>query len=119
MSRPLFARRYTVPSRIPPVAALLAAFAVSACGSTGPGKSYDPPTTEFAAALNIETPPPVTEEQAMAIAAEAAGGTAISVDQEMEGGELLYEVQVRTPNGDMEVEVFASNGGVAEIEPAD
>jgi hypothetical protein len=32
---------------------------------------------------------------------------------------MIYEVQVRTPNGDMEVEVFASNGGVAEIEPAD
>ena len=55
----------------------------------------------------------------MAIAAEAAGGTATGVEQEIEGGELLYEVQVQTPSGDKEVEVFASNGGVAEIEPAD
>jgi uncharacterized membrane protein YkoI len=101
-----------------PAAALLAALALAGCG-TGPGASYDPPTTEFATKLGIETPPPVTPEEAMAIAAEAAGGTATSVDQETEGGELLYEVQVRTPDGDMEVEVFASNGGVAEIEPAD
>jgi uncharacterized membrane protein YkoI len=102
-----------------PAAALLAALTLTACGSTGPDRSYDPPTTQFADKLGIETPPPVTAEEAMAIAAEAAGGTAIRVDQETEGGELLYEVQVRTPDGDMEVEVFASNGGVAEIEPAD
>lgn len=103
-----------------PAAVLLAALALPGCGGgTGPGASYDPPTTEFAGKLGIETPPPVTEEEAKAIAAEAAGGTAISVDQETENGELLYEVQVRTPDGDMEVEVFASNGGVAEIEPAD
>jgi uncharacterized membrane protein YkoI len=102
-----------------PAAALLAALALPGCGSTGPGASYDPPSTEFATKLGIETPPPVTAEEAMAIAAEAAGGTATRVDQETEGGELLYEVQVSTPDGDMEVEVFASNGGVAEIEPAD
>jgi uncharacterized membrane protein YkoI len=102
-----------------PAAVLLAALALPGCGNTGPGASYDPPTTEFATKLGIETPPPVTAEEAMAIAAEAAGGTATSVDQETENGELLFEVQVRTPNGDMEVEVFASNGSVAEIEPAD
>ena len=102
-----------------PTVAVLATFALPACGNTGPSASYDPPTTEFARELGIETPPPVTAEEAMAIAAEAAGGTATSVDQETENGELLYEVQVRTPDGDMEVEVFASNGGVAEIEPAD
>jgi Peptidase propeptide and YPEB domain len=103
-----------------PAAALLAALALPACGGgTGPGASYDPPTTEFATTLGIETPPPVTEEEAKAIAAEAAGGTATSVSSETENGQLIYEVQVRTPDGDMEVEVFASNGGVAEIEPAD
>jgi uncharacterized membrane protein YkoI len=106
------------PSTVP-AAALLAALALPGCGNTGPGASYDPPTTEFAAKLGIETPPPVTAEEAMAIAAEAAGGTATSVDQESENGQLLYEVQVSTPDGDMEVEVFAANGGVAEIEPAD
>lgn len=103
-----------------PAAVLLAALALPACGGgTGPGASYDPPSTNFATKLGIETPPPVTEDEAKAIAAEAAGGTATSVTTETENGELIYEVQVRTPNGDMEVEVFASNGGVAEIEPAD
>ena len=104
------------PSR---AATLSAALLLPGCGSTGPGTNYDPPTTEFATRLGIETPPPVTPEEAMAIAAEAAGGTATGVEQETEGGELLYEVQVRTPSGDMEVEVFAASGGVAEIEPAD
>jgi uncharacterized membrane protein YkoI len=102
-----------------PAAALLAAILTGCGGGTGPGASYDPPTTEFAAKLGIEAPPPVTEDEAKAIAAEAAGGTATSVSSETEDGQLIYEVQVRTPDGDMEVEVFASNGGVAEIEPAD
>ena len=91
-------------------------------GGSGPGPGdvrYDPPNTEFATGLGITPPPPVTPDQAMAIAAEAAGGTASSIDQEMEGGELLYEVQVRTPSGDKEVEVRASDGGVVEIEAAD
>jgi uncharacterized membrane protein YkoI len=104
-------------------AAAVAAILSLACGGgSGPGdgdQRYDPPNTEFAAALGIEPPPPVTPEQAMAIAAEAAGGTAIGVDQEMEGGELLYEVQVRTSAGGKEVEVRASDGGVVEIEAAD
>jgi hypothetical protein len=91
-------------------------------GGSGPGPGdvrYDPPNTEFAAGLGIAPPPPVTADQAMAIAAEAAGGTALGVDQENEGGELLYEVQVRTPTGDKEVEVRASDGGVVEIEAGD
>jgi uncharacterized membrane protein YkoI len=93
----------------------------SACsGGSGPGdQRYDPPNTQFAAGLGIEPPPPVTPEQAMAIAAEATGGTALSVDQETEGGQLLYEVQVRSPSGNKEVEVRASDSGVVEIESAD
>jgi uncharacterized membrane protein YkoI len=100
-------------------ALVLTILALTGCGSSGPGSEYDPPTTEFATRLGIETPPPVTEEEARAIAEEAAGGTATSVASEHEDGELLYEVQVRTPDGDMEVEVRSSNGAVAEIEPAD
>lgn len=91
-------------------------------GSAGPGGSgtrFDPPNTEFAASLGLTPPPPVSAEQAMAIAAEATGGTATSVGQEMEGGVLLYEVQVRTATERLEVEVRASDGGVVEIEKAD
>ena len=55
----------------------------------------------------------------MAIAAAATGGTALSVGQENEGGELLYEVKVQTDTGRKEVEVRASDGGVVEIEADD
>lgn len=106
-----------------PAIALSTTLALVGCGgSSGPGGSgtrYDPPNTEFAASLGLRPPPPVSPEQAMAIAAEATGGTATSVGQEMERGELLYEVQVQTPSERLEVEVRASDGGVVEIEPAD
>lgn len=96
--------------------------ALSACaGSSDPNEvdsiKFDPPNTDFAANLNIE--PPVDAEEAKAIAAEAAGGTALSVEEETEDGELLFEVTVDTPTGLMEVEVRASDGGVVEIEPED
>lgn len=104
-----------------PAVVLATALVSSGCsGSSGPGdQKYDPPNTQFATTLGIEAPPPVTADQAMAIAAEATGGTALSVGQETEGGQLLYEVQVRTSSGNKEVEVRASDGGVVEIESAD
>jgi uncharacterized membrane protein YkoI len=107
--------------RVIPAVWLATALTSSGCGgSSGPGdQRYDPPSTEFAVGLGIETPPPITPDQAMAIAAEATGGTALSVGQETEGGQLLYEVQVRTSSGDKEVEIRASDGGVVEIESAD
>jgi len=98
---------------------VLAALLMAGCGSSGPGQDirYQPPNTEFAA--NLGMTPPVTEQQAMDIAASAAGGTAVSVGQEMEAGILLFEVQVDTPSGRKEVEVRASDGGVVEIEASD
>ncbi len=109
--------------RMIPALLVVTALASSGCsGGSGPGSGdarYNPPNTEFAGKLDITTPPPVTADQAMAIAAEATGGTALSVGQETEGGELLYEVQVRTASGNKEVEVRASDGGVVEIEASD
>jgi uncharacterized membrane protein YkoI len=107
---------------ITPITLLATTAGLLGCGNnSGPGQSntvvYDPPSTEFVTALGIT--PPVTGDQAMAIAAEAAGGTALSVGQETEGGELFFEVQVQTSTGGKEVEVRASDGGVVEIEPAD
>ena len=98
-----------------------ASLALACQNNSGPGQAtrYNPPNTEFAGALGITTPPPVTAEQAMAIAAEATGGTALAVGQETEGGQLLYEVRVETASGRLEVEVRASDGGVVEIEPDD
>jgi uncharacterized membrane protein YkoI len=92
---------------------------LAACGSSGPGQDirYEPPNTEFAATLGVA--PPVTEQQAMDIAAAAAGGTAVSVEQEREAGILYFEVQVDTPSGRKEVEVRQADGGVVEIEASD
>jgi uncharacterized membrane protein YkoI len=98
-----------------PAVLMVATVTLAACQSnSGPA-----PSTDAATALGITTPPPVTREEAMAIAAEAAGGTALNADQETEGGELLYEVTVQTSSGRKEVEVRASDGGVVEIEPDD
>jgi hypothetical protein len=105
-----------------PAVLMLATLTLPGCQSgSGPGSGvrYDPPNTDVATGLGIATPPPVTREEAMAIAAEAAGGTALSAGQETEGGELLYEVKVQTSTGRKEVEVRASDGGVVEIEPDD
>ena len=106
-----------------PAVLIVATMSLPACQSnSGPGQSgvrYQPPNTDAATGLGIATPPPVTREQAMAIAAEAAGGTALSAGQETEHGELLYEVKVQTTSGRKEVEVRASDGGVGEIEPDD
>ncbi len=103
-----------------PFGYLLTGALLAGCGSSsGPGQPtrYEPPNTEFAAGLGMT--PPVTQEQAMSIAAAAAGGTALSVAQERDGGILLFEVQVDTPSGRKEVEVRASDGGVVEIEAGD
>jgi hypothetical protein len=59
-----------------PAFPLVVAAALSGCqGNSGPGGSaatrYNPPNTEFAAQLGIAPPPPVTAEQAKAIAAES------------------------------------------------
>lgn len=101
---------------------LAVALAQPGCsGSAEPAQSaatrFDPPNTEFAAGLGLA--PPVDSEQAKAIAAAATDGTALSVTEETEHGELLYEVRVETASERLEVEVRASDGGVVEIEPDD
>ena len=101
------------------ISALGLGIIAAGCSSSGPTTRFDPPSTEFAGELGITTPPPVTQEQAMAIGAAAAGGTAVSIGQETEGGQLFYEVQVQTASGNKEVEVRASDGAVVEIEGAD
>ncbi len=106
----------------PILAALFAtSLALTACNSTaGPNQGairFQPPSTEFVERLGITGP--VNAEQAKAIAAEAAGGTAISVTTELEDGVNLFEVKVDTSSGRMEVEVRESDGAVVEIEPDD
>ncbi len=110
--------------RMIPAVLFVTTLALPGCQSnSSPGQAgstrFDPPSTEFASGLGITAPPPVTRDQAMAIAAAAAGGTALSAGEETEGGELLYEVKVQTSSGRKEVEVRASDGAVVEIEPDD
>lgn len=101
-------------------ALLVILLALPGCQSnSGPATRFDPPSTKFAGELGITTPPPVTREQAMAIAAAATGGTALSAGQETEHGELFFEVKVQTSSGRKEVEVRTSDGGVVEIESDD
>jgi hypothetical protein len=108
--------------RVYPPALLAVMFVLPGCqSSSGPGGAirFNPPNTEFATRLGIAPPPPVTQEQAMAIAAQAAGGTALSASSETEAGQMVFEVKVETPSGRKEVEVRASDGGVVGIEPDD
>ena len=99
---------------------LLTATTLSGCnGSSGPSTKFNPPSTQFAGELGITTPPPVTQDQAMAIAAQAAGGSALSATQERDGGQNFFEVIVQTSSGNKEVEVRESDGAVVEIESAD
>ena len=43
---------------------VLGTVALAGCGSSGPSNRFDPPNTDFAGALGIVTPPPVTSDQA-------------------------------------------------------
>ncbi len=67
---------------------------------------------------------PITADQAKSIAAQALGGTALSVKQEIEDedGEQVFEVKVQVTSPRFmikEVEVRISDGAVLEIENAD
>jgi uncharacterized membrane protein YkoI len=88
-------------------------------GSTlGPGGrtiTYNPPETSFATRLGI-TQGPVTAEQAKAIAAEAAGGTPLSVEQEDEDGTQVFGVLVQVGALQKDVKVRIADGAVTKIE---
>ena len=96
---------------------LAATFPSTTCTANGVPGTRHPSNVSGAAYTGVT--PPVTSDEARAIAEAAAGGTALGVDQETEDGELLYEVEVQTASGRMEVEVRASDGGVVEIESED
>lgn len=107
--------------RYPAIVALLAAMVCGCSEGAAPGQQdgtrFDPPNTQFSTELGFT--PPVTTDEARAIAEAATGGTAGEVEQETEDGELFYEVEVETSAGRREVEIRASDGGVVEIEHED
>jgi peptidase YpeB-like protein len=89
----------------------------SAAGTAGT-MVYDPPSQAFAQGLGI-TGGPVSSDQAKLIAAAAAGGTALGVEQEDEDGVRVFGVKVQTAAGNKDVKVRISDGAVTKIEPDD
>jgi uncharacterized membrane protein YkoI len=93
------------------------------CNPSGPDNSkntvvFQPPNESFARSLGI-TQGPISADQAKAIAAAAAGGTALSVEQENEDGVAVFGVIVQTSNGLKDVKVRISDGAVTKIESDD
>lgn len=76
---------------------------------------FTPPDGSFAKALGI-TSGPITAEQAKAIAARAAGGTALFVEQEDEDGVQVFGVKVQVGASIKDVKVRISDGAVTKIE---
>jgi uncharacterized membrane protein YkoI len=86
--------------------------------SFGPSRHaviYNPPNATFAATLGI-TQGPVTAEQAKAIAAVAAGGTALAVEQEDEDGTQVFGVLVQVGAVYKDVKVRIADGAVTKID---
>jgi uncharacterized membrane protein YkoI len=79
---------------------------------------YNPPSQTFAQGLGI-TGGPVSSDQAKQIAAAAAGGTALTVEQEDEDGVQVFGVHVHTAAGNKDVKVRISDGAVTQIDPDD
>ena len=106
---------------------LIVGAALAGCGGKGTGSNitpqnslivFHPPNVSFAHGLGIMQGP-VTEEQARAIAAAAAGGTAGRVEQEDEDGTQVFGVEVQTAGGMKDVKVRISDGAVMQIDDDD
>lgn len=63
--------------------------------------------------------PQLTEEEAIRIAEEHTGGTALSAELEEDDGIQIYEVLIEKEDGMYEVEVDANDGTVLEVEEED
>ncbi len=106
-----------------PMLAAVALLAVGACQSgSAPNRAgtmaFVPPNQTFAQGLGI-TGGPISSEQAKQIAAAAAGGTALTVEQEDEDGVQVFGVKVQTATGNKDVKVRISDGAVTKIESDD
>jgi hypothetical protein len=76
---------------------------------------FNPPDDSFARGIGI-TMGPITAEQARSIAAAAAGGAAISIEQEDEDGTQVFGVLVKAGEAQKDVKVRISDGAVTRIE---
>jgi uncharacterized membrane protein YkoI len=88
----------------------IALHAIAASSSEG-----EIPYTQFVQAAQ----PNITIGQAIVIAEKEVGGEAIEAELEKEDGKFVYDVDVQTPTGTMEVSIDPKTGTVLSIEPED
>lgn len=67
---------------------------------------------EATEAAGLQALAKITPDQAKAAALQAVPGTASKVELDNENGNLVYSVEVKTANGDVDVKVDAGNGTI-------
>lgn len=108
---------------VPFAAAVMVGGVTAGCGGgssatpTSPTKTAAVASASSVSAAQAATPSgPVTADQAKEIAAKAAGGTALSVEQEDEDGTQVFGVRVQVGSAFKDVKVRISDGVVLKIE---
>ena len=108
---------------VPFAAAVMVGGVTAGCGGgssatpTSPTKTAAVASASSVSAAQAATPSgPVTADQAKEIAAKAAGGTALSVEQEDEDGTQVFGVRVQVGSAFKDVKVRTSDGAVLKIE---
>ena len=111
---------------VPFAATVMVAGIAAGCGgansaspsSMAPSKGAAASSASSVSAAQAVTTPtgPVTADQAKGIAATAAGGTAVSVEQEDEDGTQVFGVRVQVGSAFKDVKVRISDGAVLKIE---
>ena len=111
---------------VPFAATVMVAGIAAGCGgasssspsSIAPSKAAAASSASSVSAAQTATTPtgPVTADQAKEIAAKAAGGTALSAEQEDEDGTQVFGVRVQVGSAFKDVKVRVSDGAVLKIE---
>ncbi|MEM8915450.1 MAG: PepSY domain-containing protein [Pseudomonadota bacterium] len=84
-----------------------------ALGIAGAGVAVAQTATETDPAATI------TMNEALAIAQEAQAGTVEEIERDREDGAVVYEVDIATADGDVEVIIDAATGEVLSVEQED
>ena len=84
-----------------------------ALGMSGAGIAV----AQTAADTNPETT--ITINEALAIAQEAQAGTVEEIERDREAGVVVYEVEIATADGEVEVIIDAATGEVLSVEQED
>ena len=84
-----------------------------ALGISGAGLAVAQTATESSATATIGF------DEVSAIALEAQPGTVMEIEREHEDGKHLFEVEIATDDGEVEVMIDAITGEVLSVEPED